>query len=215
MTTFDQRNVRCGACGQESVQLTLTSTSSFGPPDLDMRPAQLARSALWLEVQRCPECGYCAADISEKPGSGGMAALESDLYRQQFSDETYPDLANSFLCHAILLVEGAHDHVAGGWACLSAAWVCDDAELSDAARTCRTKAVKLFHAGAPLDGPGESCLLRADLHRRIADFDQADVECRLGLEEDPNPLIRRLLEYEQALIATRDESAHQSPDENR
>jgi hypothetical protein len=96
VTTFDQRDVRCGECGETSSQFVLTSTSSFGPSDLDTRPAEPARSTLWLEVQRCPDCAYCAADITEKPGLDAHKTLGSDLYRSQLSDASYPELATPF-----------------------------------------------------------------------------------------------------------------------
>jgi hypothetical protein len=38
MTTLFEVDRACAVCGQESRQLSLTSTSAFGAPDLDLRP---------------------------------------------------------------------------------------------------------------------------------------------------------------------------------
>ncbi len=46
MTTMTEIEVRCAVCGTLARKATLTSTSSFGPPDLDLRPNGPARWAL-------------------------------------------------------------------------------------------------------------------------------------------------------------------------
>lgn len=212
MTTIAPQKLVCDVCGKSGLQFVLTSTSAFGPQDLDTRPAEPARSALPAEVQQCSGCGCCAADITEGLIEEEIRVLTSPRYTEQLSDDSFPKLANRFLCQALLL-EGAHEHAEAGWASLRAAWVCDDEVANEAARECRRRAVKLFHTEPPLDTKAESCLLRADLYRRIGDFEQAAAQCRFGLNPRPNQLVQRLLEYEHALVLANDDHLHTVPEE--
>jgi len=97
MTTFDELPVTCAVCGTTSVHPILMSTNSFGSPDLDLRPAEMQRSTVWMWVQRCPQCGYCA-DSLDKAGDGADAVTASASYREQLVDPGLPELAVSFVC---------------------------------------------------------------------------------------------------------------------
>jgi len=63
MTTLTPDAMRCALCGELSEHLVVGSSSSFGPPDLDTRPAELVRSTLPYWVRQGPVCGYCASDL--------------------------------------------------------------------------------------------------------------------------------------------------------
>lgn len=81
MTTFQELDVRCAVCGEPARVVELTSTSSFGPPDLDLRPQGPARWALSLGVQRCGSCGYCAAELG-KALPGAAEVVRSALFAE-------------------------------------------------------------------------------------------------------------------------------------
>src|SRR5438552_1767736 len=102
MTTFDERPISCSVCGTTSIQPVLASTNSFGPPDLDLRPAEMQRSTIWMWVQRCPECGYCAGSLDEGV-EGAEAVVASAPYRERLSEPGLPELVASFLCQAVVL----------------------------------------------------------------------------------------------------------------
>src|SRR4051794_14995014 len=101
MTTIGHRNIACAVCGTEAVVPFVNSTNTMGPPDLDLRPAEMMRSTIWTHVQRCASCGYCAADISSAHDNCGDV-IASVTYRDQLANEAFPELANSFLCAAIV-----------------------------------------------------------------------------------------------------------------
>ena len=71
MTTMREVDVRCAVCGTLGRKAVLTSTSSFGPPDLDLRPHGPARWALEFEVQRC-DCVRLLRRF-DRPGAAGGA----------------------------------------------------------------------------------------------------------------------------------------------
>ena len=66
MTTMFRSLKKCGCCGKNVRIITVGSTNSFGPADLDMRPPEMMRSAMFAFLQFCPECGYTAWDLEEK-----------------------------------------------------------------------------------------------------------------------------------------------------
>src|SRR3954467_10420285 len=101
MTTVREIDVRCAVCGTLSRKAELTSTSSFGPPDLDLRPQGPARWALEFQIQRCENCGYCAPSIGQAP-PGAETVVESAVYRGVLQRSKLPKLARSLFCAALV-----------------------------------------------------------------------------------------------------------------
>jgi len=67
MTTMFNSLKKCGCCGKEVRIVTVGSTNTlFGTCDLDMRPPEMLRSAMFASLQFCPKCGYTAWDLEEK-----------------------------------------------------------------------------------------------------------------------------------------------------
>ena len=142
MTTMQEIDVRCAVCGVLGKKAELASTSSFGPPDLDLRPNGPARWALPFKVQGCDACGYCADSIGQAPPDAG-AVVESPIYRGVLERSKLPGLARSFFC-AALVEEAAGKREAAGWSFLSAAWACDDRDAAGQARSCRLRSAEMF-----------------------------------------------------------------------
>lgn len=217
MTTIDPVIRSCALCRGESRQYILGSTSSIGYPDLDLRPAEPARSALWTLVQRCPHCGYCASDIAESAPNAhaeGRTMVESEPYRRQLNAEVSPELANSFLCSALIL-EYHLDELGAAHATLHAAWACDDDGTADAVSGyCRHLAVHRFREASEDDwqfAPSEAWeqAVIADLLRRSHQFDEADDEYRVGLRvSGDDDEVRRILDFGRALADKGDAARH-------
>ncbi len=140
MTTIRQELVTCALCGEQTSVTQLSSTSSFGSPDLDLRPAELARSSIFAWVQRCASCGYCAPNIEEE-SSYKQEIVESAAYRALLADADFPELARSFLCSSMIFEEFEEEAFAARNA-IEAAWVCDDENAHEAAVRCRLRAVE-------------------------------------------------------------------------
>jgi hypothetical protein len=168
MTTAMPVTVRCAVCGAGSAQHVLASTSTFGPPDLDLRPNGPARWALQFQVQRCPRCGYCADQIGQRT-RGARRVVGSIIYREVLENARMPELAREYFCAALVaeaaeLRDGACSHF------LSAAWVCDDAGAAEQARICRDRAAEMLASAIEWgDVPTENPVVhgvRADILRR-------------------------------------------------
>ena len=124
MTTMFLVDRICAVCGAISQHGEIGSTNTMGPPDLDLRPAPMARWTLAEQVQRCPECGYCAGDISVATESA-CTVVANEAYQAELVCEDYPELTRRYLCASLILsVQG--DDAGAGRAALMGAWAADD-----------------------------------------------------------------------------------------
>ena len=91
MTTMYADTRTCKNCGQDSEQIILGSTNSFGSPDLDLRSPPMVRDTMDTWIQVCPHCKFCAPNIAkakvpERP-------VTDPEYLAAFEDERFPELA--------------------------------------------------------------------------------------------------------------------------
>lgn len=218
MTTFVQIDVRCALCGALSRQVDMSSTGAFGPPDLDLRPAEPARSALAFRVQRCEGCGYCWGRIGEALPAAA-AVVESAAYRELLERARMPRLARHLFC-AGLVAEGAGEREAAAWRFLEAAWACDDHFAVVPARMCRERAAEMFESalarGEATAPAGSVKTLLADVLRRAGRFDDAiaaseEAELLVAREEDaddPEADAAAVPRYVRALAEAGDDRTH-------
>jgi hypothetical protein len=171
----------------------------------------MMRSTMELWVLRCPSCGYCAPDVSEGSDRAGPVVM-SERYISTLNDPDYPELANRFLCRALIDVEEG-EAPSAGWSTVRAAWACDDAGRAEAAEACRMLAIDRFGkardsgiAFAHQSGAEEAVL--ADLYRRAGRFEDAETVCAEGLALHPDELLTRVLEYERSLARRADRRVH-------
>ncbi len=211
MTTLQTVKVRCGACGKRSEITLVASTNQFGPPDLDQRPPEMARSTMPYWVYRCPRCGFCASRLEE--GNPRLRDyLRSEEYQSQLSDSEVPRLAATFLC--VSLLEARQGRLANAaWALIHAAWVCDDADREVQSRACRVRAadmvVRAEAAGQSVRSqPEEVWLVQIDLLRRagrMTDAREIAEQKRKLFAEGP---ARQVLDYQRELILRKDTRCH-------
>jgi hypothetical protein len=220
MTTMHEIDVRCAVCGTLGRKAELTSTSAFGPPDLDLRPNGPARWALPFRVQRCENCGYAAPSIGTAP-PGAPDVVASVVYRGVLERSKLPPLARMYFC-AALVEESAGRDEAAGWAFLSAAWACDDAGASRHARSCRERAAEMFTRALELGAlelpRGVAQTLVAELWRRAARSDEALAACDAAErelaehaaddEDDEGSPTACVIEFVRSLTLAEDNDAH-------
>ncbi len=160
---------KCAVCGAESQQRFLTSTSTFGPPDLDLRPSEMQRSTMRDWVQECPECGYVAPRIDAST-SITPAALRHRSYVDCSGIRFQSDLARRFY-RRYLLARAQEDTRGAFHGALYAAWACDDCEDVENAYWCRKLAVaEIEKLIAEAEDPEELLVQKADLLRRAGFF---------------------------------------------
>jgi len=208
LTTMQVCTATCGVCGFEQQVQVLTSTNAFGSPDLDLRPPPMERETIALKIQRCDGCGYCAASLHE--GSPQMKSMiESSEYQLQLQNPAFPDLANSFLCGA-MLHEAAGKLNQAAIRLLYAAWACDDCGSTTAAAHCRNAAeamiVRTNESGQPVcqQGDGATDCLRVDLLRRAGRGADARKIISAALPKITDDILRKVLKFQAALIKRRD-----------
>jgi hypothetical protein len=223
MTTVDEIQSMCAVCGEGNVHLVVLSTNTFmGTPDLDTRPPDMERSTMPYWLVRCQFCGYVypsdpgVLDASNEPElrSEVVLALVGGVeYQTQLHDESFPDLANNFLCQS-MIEEQLGALADAGWSSLHAAWACDDDGRADAADRCRGRAAGLWQSAqaagerfAGEDRGAEEAIL-ADLYRRMGRSEDALEQCRRGLASNPPGLIKEILDYGRALTEKGDRLCH-------
>lgn len=215
MTSFIDQKQTCKACGVETSYSVLAGTNSRGYPDLDLRPAGMARQALLRRVVQCKHCGYCAPDISEGPDSA-RDVISTEPYCRALADSAGPELARRWRRWA-LVNECAGDRATAGWAYLSAAWASEDAREEDAARTYR--AMALEHLSACTDAgarimkdPESQQLLLLDLHRRLGEYAEATAIADLVTETSTADEVRAIARFQAALIQREDRRCYSVAD---
>lgn len=212
MSKLKPARLRCAVCTATSEQLIAESESSFEPPDFDTRPGKPSRSSIIYWVQSCPDCGYCAHDISVA-GEGTGEYVRHPLYQAFRGNRNFPPKATEFLCYAMIL-ENSGLFSDAGWTALHAAWVCDDAKNADMAANCRRRAIDLWkeakrNGQAIMDNDFEEFALVCDIHRRCQEWEEARTAANEGLECDNRPpIVEALFRRELALIDRRDAGLH-------
>lgn len=211
MTTTYEQKKRCAMCGSESEYTGIGTTNTFGSSDLDTRPPEMKRSTMFAWVERCPQCGYCNHEVS-KSSPEAQAIVNSEEYKGQLNDPSCPDLANSFLCVAMLDREKANYNLAT-WDLIHAAWVCDDAGKLDQAKECRIKAVAMLsvaqeHGDRIGSDDRSNTAMLVDLLRRSGQAEKARQILAAHPEGAEADVISRVLSFQRVLLDRNDVSCH-------
>ena len=205
MTNIIPKTTICSICGTSNEVYEVSSTVQFGSPDLDTRPGEMERSTLGYSIFCCIKCAFCSGDLSESDRVS-EDYLKSAEYVARLNDPDFPELANQFLCRALIKTKNKLWDEAG-WACLMAAWVCDD-EGSEKNRYCRDQAISSFINARAVnlafaeDSLAEQTLL-ADISRVIGRFGEAEEFCDLVLARNPRKIIRIIVGFQKWLIASK------------
>ena len=171
MSTMREISVSCAVCKKESRQIVMTSTNQLGSPDLDLRPAPMARDTMGWWVAECPHCGYVAASL-DRGKTIPREWLESEEYKSCNGTRFASRLAARFY-KQYYLASLMGDVGEAYSAALHAAWACDDAKDKENAVLCRKLA--LVKIDKLLEGKRtkeDLWIVRADVLRRMGAFEQ-------------------------------------------
>ncbi|GAG60973.1 unnamed protein product [marine sediment metagenome] len=86
MTTYYEKEIICAICKNKSTYEMTSSFNAFGSCDLDTRPPEMQRSTMQYWTQRCPDCGYCAIDISVSE-ENMVEIVKSSKYQNQLKED--------------------------------------------------------------------------------------------------------------------------------
>ncbi len=223
MTTLYPKVVSCFICGAENECTFLGSTNSFGSPDLDYRPAGMARYTLIYEVQTCVNCGFSSPVISDDFKeflSKNKTEQKEQLnkikeiialkeYKELFYNEFFPDFSNSFLAASCIL-EKIGNYNSAFFMVMKSAWIADDNDNINAAQYSRNKALNLLNKTTDdfIDN-STRFLLKIELLRRTARFEEAEKlinQALIELQSDENAT--QLITYQNRLIYKKDTAVH-------
>jgi hypothetical protein len=196
--------IRCGVCGTESRQPPFRPSPPEQPPDLDLRPGEPVRSTMARWLQQCPACGYCAPDLT-RAHPAAAEAVRAAPFRALLADTSIPPLARRFMAWSLVLEETGALHAAAE-AMLQAAWVADDLDRPDLARTWRQEAVALWRGGPPLDA--EQTVRVVDALRRAEAWNDAAATARILADSRPPEAVAQVIVLEQRLIEAGDAGRH-------
>ena len=211
MTLLFETSMLCAICSGHVEQKSILSTSAWGSSDLDMRPAKPERSTLPCWVQYCEFCKYCAPDISVA-SAGAEQIIESDRYLAQLKHASFPELANRFLCAAMVFQKTGNDRDAF-WNMVYAAWASDDLSNHLAAQLCRRRAtsrlINILEDGRDLGGQsGIEIVILIDLMRRSGRSTEAMAVSQKYLDRAHDSRVQGAIELERKLIASGDDHSH-------
>lgn len=212
MTTVVFLKKECYVCGFIGQYADMGLRPMGLPYDLDGRGSDIHRSTIYMLMQKCNICHYCSLDISQgRPAVKEIVKTQS--YLKQFTDTSFPDSANSFLCWAIIQ-EKLELFNEAGQACLFAAWICDDSRNDEMAVETRIKAVSFFQKARSFKQrfakttQAENYLL-IDCMRRGKLFKDARALCdALSMLTDLSENEESILLYEKKLIEQEDFKSH-------
>jgi hypothetical protein len=210
VTSYATESRKCSNCGQEVELRLLLSTSTFGSPDLDLRPPKMGRSTMRDWLQECLQCGYVNDDI-RKPTGGAGSVLTSAAFVELAQDDSLPELARRFARYSLL--QSANPRVAG-IALIRAAWACDDANQPEEAKGFRSRAADtLLPLHASPDGEDTTTLatILVDVLRRAERFGEAKDLAR-SLQShttvQSNELMLSVLDFQISLCEAGDVASH-------
>ncbi|MBQ2654605.1 MAG: hypothetical protein IJF83_13715 [Methanobrevibacter sp.] len=171
MTIIRNFDEKCSVCGKSSPQPVLTSTNSFGYPDLDFRPPEMQRSTMNTWIHECPHCGYVAGNL-EEDADFPDDFLKSDEYLSCEGNDFKSDLSKLFY-RSYLISRHKGDVMMCFLSLRNCAWKCDDYEDENALSIRRLALPYLDELIKTADEDKNSLLLiKAYFLRRIGEFEK-------------------------------------------
>lgn len=215
MTTVTFIKKKCAVCGTESRQAEAGIRIEGRPVDLDMRPGGVLRTAVYISIQRCEKCGYCAPDIgTAAPGIKKIKEIISrEDYKRQYNEKEFSDTLNAFLCWSIIQ-ESQGNYADSGWARLHAAWICDDdAKFRKKASAMRKEALEFFEKAISkkqrfASNEEEEILILIDLYRRSGQLKKALKLCEEEMAKKYDDWVRSIIIYQSDLAEEGDTKSH-------
>lgn len=192
----------CGCCGTIfHVRLPERAAGQNGFfYDLDNRPPEPARSELYRQIFRCPECGFC---MGPKDRKAERSFVESGEYKT-CEGRLLPDGAGADFYRVAMSSERDGDIKTALAAVLRAAWFFDDAEDDANAVKCREKYIELSDKMRGSDSG--ALVVLADVYRRAGRY--MEVAEQFGSRWFPDRITRQMIEFEQKLDREGDRSGH-------
>jgi len=207
VTTFRSEKQTCCVCGQDVDCSVLTSTSTFGSPDLDLRPPEMERSTIEFWLNECPDCGFTNENLACEI-DGARDIIFSNSFRKITEHLSIPGLARRFVQHSLLHEKNPRKAAVS---LLHAAWICDDLKETQWAKSFRTRcahALRSLRLDLTRDPDQSLSLVLIDILRRVERFDKA-VEVAATFEQvHVAETLRSLIQFQGYLCGQKDIACH-------
>ena len=198
---------RCGCCGE----LYELSVAEIVPAevrgelcDLDQRPPEPLRRAMYSQIFRCPYCGFTVGPKMRVVSEDYV--LEEDYKTCERRD--LPEGTGADYYRLGMTSEKEHDLVNSFEAFLRAAWAFDDADDDVNAKKCRDRCIEMNTAL-----PGKNSydwLVRADIFRRAGRF--AEFPDDIKNAHYPDGLTNMIMKFQSEKAAEGDTKAYKMKD---
>ena len=199
MTTLHNSSKKCGCCGKQTDVLAVGSTNAFGSCDLDLRPPEMERSAMFHFMQFCEHCGYAARDLEEPiPMSNELKAILSEKISSHDKIKVFERAAE------IAVLKGDKKENVD-YLYLTAAWAADD--LGDDAAALLRRKILANHQGEEKLSP-ENLLQLIDVARRCGERETAAKLLQRFDECKTEPLLKRIAAFQKKLIQNGDTACY-------
>lgn len=159
MTTINEIPIKCPVCKEKFNMTVIMSTNTMDYADLDLRPAEMQRSTMYISINECPNCGYAEFDFSREPKIK-REYLESEEYQSCEGIEFKSERSKPF--YKAYLINRKEENIQNELNFLMhSIWSCDDSEDCENARKLRRIACQLL----------ETILSNIEKHKEWADKD--------------------------------------------
>lgn len=204
MTTLFRSFKKCGCCGETNHIVELVSTNAFGSSDLDMRPPEMRRSAMFGCMQFCEHCGYAAWVLEEK-------IRPSDELKKILSEKIDArDRVKVFERAAKIAELKGCEKTKVGNLYLIAAWAADDRKDAATAAAMRKK---ILAGISPADEPSPEMLLRlVDVARRAGEKETARAFLKRLEGCKLSPISKSVAAFQEKLLDNDDTACHRVAD---
>lgn len=201
MTIITKIEIKCSVCGKTSQRAVMTSTNSWGRPDLDLRPAPMYRDTMNVWLMECPHCGYVAKGLNNELKTTSDI-LKSEEYLTCEGNDFKSDLSKRFY-RRYLISKAEKEYNSEFYSLLHCAWACDDADDGLAVEM-RKLAVNLVDK---VDDENENLkLIKADLLRRSLQFERLIEEYSDFTSDDE--LSYSIIRFQLGLAAMKDSDCY-------
>lgn len=211
----------CALCGKETMQYpAVENMLPLFRPLNEKKLSALERDKFYLDgrgedkyykklIQVC-HCGYSGPDIGKKTEEIEKI-VNSKPYKEEWENPVF-QYGREFLCYSHIL-ESQEDYREAGWACVYAAWICDDGKEEKMGIKPRIRAVEIFKKAREkkqsfASSPEDEDLILIDLFRRARNFPEALGICNNYPEYKRGNITPEIVDFQESLIIKEDSSHH-------
>ena len=205
MSRYARKKVKCKCCGKQYDARFLQGYYDSRPMDLDTNPHA---PEVYDSTILCPHCGYATDDVMRNVDAEVRHFVESLEYQKTFADKDLDETLKKLLLSA-QTEEIKKDFRKVAYQYLEAFWRAKETENEQSCEIAG-QAIDNFSKYLEEAKDLDAAMILIDLLRQTQRFEEAaeTAGSLAGFIPKEEEFIRRILSYEEKLIADRDSAAH-------